>query len=231
MGSSRWSLKQLGLIRVLALLAFVFLSAAPVPASAQNVCDPYTGCNTTTSTAPRQRPVIIIDVRVTVDGQVIRVRACGYLPGITLKVTINGIVVAQVVTTTNPPKDCSPSSFASAGRGSSAGPVLALVGPLGRALASSPHRISAQAAPNSAYGEASVTVPNLAPGDYLVCAEAPGFDTPCTSLKVVLAGSSGGGGPLAFTGFHIAELAAAGLAAIGVGRVLLRRNRRRSRRA
>jgi hypothetical protein len=215
----------------LALLAFLFLSAAPVPANAQAVCDPYTGCNTTTSTSPRPRPVIIIDVRVTAAGQVIRVRVCGYPPGITVKITINGIVVAQVVTSTNPPKDCSPGSFASSGRGSSAGPILALVGPLGRALASSPHRISAQATPSNAYGEASVAVPSLPPGTYLVCGEAAGFETPCTPLTVVSAGTTGGGGPLAFTGFHIAELAAAGLAAIAVGRVLLRKNRRRMRRA
>jgi len=214
----------------LALLLLVTLSAPPVPAGAQTVCDPYSGCNTTTSTSPRPRPVIIIDVRVTAAGNVIRVRACGYPPGITLKITINGIVVAQVVTTTNPPKDCNPNSFASSGGGSSAGPVLALVGPMARVLASSPHRISAQAAPANAYGEASVNVPDLPPGDYLVCAEAPGFDTPCTPLRVAARGTSGGGGPLAFTGFHIAELAGAGLVAIAVGRLLVRRNRRRARR-
>src|SRR5207237_956385 len=178
------------------------LSAAPLPANAQAVCDPYTGCNTTTSTSPRPRPVIIIDVRVTAAGQVIRVRVCGYVPGITVKVTINGIVAAQVVTTTNPPKDCNPNTFASSRSGSSTTPVFALVGPMARALASSPHRISAQATPTNAYAEASVTVPSLPPGNYLVCAEAPGFETPCTPLTVASAGTTGGSGPLAFTGFH-----------------------------
>jgi len=191
---------------------------------------PFNNCATTTTTSPGQQPVIIIDVTVAVAGQTIEVTVCGYVPpGLVVKITFNGVVVAQVVIGNGNPATCTTHSVALGG------PLLAAIGPVSHAL------VQAQTASGGGGGSTSFNVPsNTPPGSYLVCAEAPGEPTPCTKLNVAsrgasvlgttfsnnapLVSSSNPNSFLAFSGMGLVRLLCLAGALMGLGWFLVRRS-------
>lgn len=190
------------------------------------VCSyPSNNCSTT-STSGGPHPVIVLDLTVAVPGQVVRVTVCGYAPGTVVKLTLDGVVVGQLVVGTEPPKTCTTQNAGIF--------VPAVVGPLGRVF-----RVQAQATTSGADG--SFTVPSdEQPGSKLVCAEAPGMDTPCARLNVQngasvlgttfsqggapLLSSSNGDSFLAFTGTGLLRLLLLAGVLLVSGIVLVRRS-------
>jgi hypothetical protein len=168
-------------------------------------------------------------------GALVTAVICNAAPGTEIRITFNGVVVAQVVAGAG---SC-PSQNA-LGR-PAGGPVLAAMGPLGAALRG---RLEAQA--NNGVARASFRVPtNLPDGNYLVCAEAPGKGSGCSPFRIA-GGTSvlgttfrgGGGAPLfsagngnsflAFTGFGLVRLLLLAGSLIACGWFLVRRERLRS---
>ena len=91
-----------GLGAVLALLALVGVWMPTLPAGAQAICDPYSGCNTTTtSTAPRQAATLVLSTNVGRPGERIHVHACGFQPGAAVNVTFNGVVIGSATADAN----------------------------------------------------------------------------------------------------------------------------------
>jgi hypothetical protein len=189
---------------------------------------PFNNCPTTT-TSRRPHPVIVLDLTVAVPGQTVRVTVCGYAPGTVIKITLNGVVVAQVVVGTENPKTCTTQNVA-LGRS-----VLAAIGPIGHAV------VRAQAADATSGAQTSFTVPSdLPPGSSLVCAEAPGVDTPCARLVVAsgnasvlgtsfsnsppLVSATNGDSFLAFSGMGLLRLLCLAAVLMAAGWFLVRRS-------
>jgi hypothetical protein len=169
--------------------------------------------------------VIVLELTVAVPGQIVRLTVCGYEPGTVVKITLNGVVVATIVVGNEPPKSCKgKGGVAMSGPdGGGGGGVLAAIGPIGRLLSGNVH---AQTQTLSG-GEGQFTVPSdLAPGQYPVCAEAPGEDGVCANLSVTRAQGSllstgNGGSFLAFTGVGLVRLLVIAFGLIAVGLLLV----------
>jgi len=137
---------------------------------------------------------------------------CGYSPGTVINLTLNGVSVGQIVVGNNPPSTCTTQTTSGA---------IGVIGPLGRALS----RAGPLAQTTDSGADGSFTVPaDTSPGSYLVCAEAPGMDTPCATLNVASSASvlgttfSRGGAPLVSASNGNSFLAFSGL---GLIRMLL----------
>jgi hypothetical protein len=205
-----------------ALIALVGLAGAN-PAGAQTQCPyPFNNCPTTT-TSKHPQPVIVLELTAAVPGQIVRLTVCGYAPGTVVKITLNGVVVATIVVGNEPPKSCKGKGGVAMGGNDGGGGVVAAIGPVGRLLSGNVH---AQTQTVSG-GEGQFTVPSDLPqGRYLVCAEAPGEDSACSSLSVakaqgLLLSSGNGESFLAFTGAGLARLLALAFGLIAVGMLLV----------
>jgi hypothetical protein len=193
------------------------------PASAQTSCPyPFNNCPTST-TSKHPQPVIVLELTAAVPGQIVRLTVCGYAPGTVVKITLNGVVVATLTVGNEPPKSCKGKGGVAMPGHDGGGGVVAVMGPLGRLLSGNVH---AQTQTISG-ADGQFTVPSdLAQGKYLVCAEAPGTDSACTSLSVAkakgeLLSSGNGESFLAFTGAGLVRLLAFALGLIAVGLLLV----------
>jgi len=193
-------------------------------------------CTTTTTArppAPGNQLVIILDVHSGSDGALVQAVICNAPPGIDVKITFNGVVVADVTTA---PGTCpSPPALGRSG----SGPVLAVLGPLGGALNG---RVQAQTGSGEAV--ASFRVPSDAPdGTYPVCAVSAGMSSGCSNFTVQngasvlgtsftnggapLVSSSNGDSFLAFTGLGLIRLLLLAGVLIAVGVFFVRRGQQR----
>jgi hypothetical protein len=209
---------------------------------------PYPG-SAPTVPAPGGRPSIALNVTSAVPGQRVRVTGCDFDPAAFIRITLNPGNSAGGGT-------ACPGAPAQQGLGSQ--PFQNVLSSAGHAPASvsrfelvaqdavcpfnhttnaalpdttSGGGIASTTADNDGCVDAFVTVPaNLAAGSYQLCAIPVGQEAACANIKLTVAGSDRGRS-FARTGFVLLPLLLGALAAIIIGRTLVRRDRRSRRNA
>jgi hypothetical protein len=187
------------------------------------------GRTTTTTQGNQPILVLILDLSSARPGTEIAVVVCGAPPGVHVRITFDGNVVQDIVVGSG---SCQiPQALRSRG-----GRVLAVSGPLGRAL-------NVRLQSSSGAGTGHFTVPNVGSGQHLVCAESAGMTSSCKEFKVAddasVLGTSftNGGAPLvsssdpnsflAFSGMGLLRLLLLAGVLIALGLYLVRRGQHR----
>lgn len=230
------------------VVAMFGMFAVATPAKAQN--DPYTGGGVQVEV--QIQPGVFISVTVAVPGQRIRIQGCLFRRGALVRVTLNlgsnqsqgracprrggnalgepvnmqliGVaptatqrVLLQTTTSTTVP----PCAF---DHPNDAGPPDT----------SSDGGFAASNAGDDGCLDTFVTVPDKPPGQYELCTVSPGVQTVCAVVQIassskVLGNSFFSAKGFARTGIYVIPLVLLGLAAIIIGRTMVRRSRRDAR--